>query len=79
MVVGGYSYTAGVDAAGHADEGLVFVCFQQDLERGFATIQRRLDGEALQRYVLPFGGGYYFALPGADGARPGGLGRVLMG
>ncbi|MFC4853956.1 Dyp-type peroxidase [Actinophytocola glycyrrhizae] len=43
--------------------GQVFVCFQRDLERGFATIQRRLAGEALEKYLLPFGGGYYFVLP----------------
>ncbi|MFB9694961.1 Dyp-type peroxidase [Amorphoplanes digitatis] len=73
----GYSYRAGTDAAGHPDEGLIFVCFQQDLERGFATIQRRLAGEALERYILPFGGGYWFALPGTRGARPGELGRGL--
>jgi deferrochelatase/peroxidase EfeB len=46
------------------DAGQIFVCFQRDVERGFATIQRRLAGEALERYLLPFGGGYYFVLPG---------------
>ena len=58
------------------DEGLIFICFQQDLERGFATIQRRLRGEALEKYVLPFGGGYFFVLPTAP---PGGyLGQQLL-
>jgi deferrochelatase/peroxidase EfeB len=71
-----YSYRRGHDAAGRPDEGLVFVCFQQDLERGFATIQRRLRGEALEKYVLPFGGGYFFVLPDAP---PGGyLGQQLL-
>jgi deferrochelatase/peroxidase EfeB len=46
------------------DVGQIFVCFQRDLELGFATIQRRLAGEALERYTLPFGGGYFFVLPG---------------
>ena len=54
----GYSYRR------DGDEGLVFVCYQKDLERGFVATQRRLDGEALQKYVLPFGGGYFFTLPG---------------
>jgi deferrochelatase/peroxidase EfeB len=27
------------------------------------TVQRRLAGEALERYTLTFGGGYYFVLP----------------
>ena len=71
-----YSYRRGKDAAGQPDEGLVFICFQQDLERGFATIQRRLRGEALEKYVLPFGGGYFFVMPDAP---PGGyLGQQLL-
>jgi deferrochelatase/peroxidase EfeB len=36
------------------------------VELGFATIQRRLAGEALEKYLLPFGGGYYFVLPDGD-------------
>jgi deferrochelatase/peroxidase EfeB len=59
-----YSYRRPVDAAGHEDVGLLFVCYQRDVERGFAAIQRRLEGEALQKYVLTFGGGHYFTLPG---------------
>jgi deferrochelatase/peroxidase EfeB len=71
-----YSYRRGKDSAGRPDEGLIFICFQQDLERGFATIQRRLRGEALDKYVLPFGGGYFFVLPAAP---PGGyLGEQLL-
>lgn len=49
------------------DAGQIFVCFQRDVELGFATIQRRLAGEALEKYLLPFGGGYYFVLPGKSG------------
>jgi deferrochelatase/peroxidase EfeB len=71
-----YSYRRGRDDTGHTDKGLIFICFQQDLERGFATIQRRLHGEALEKYVLPFGGGYFFVLPAAP---PGGyLGQPLL-
>jgi len=72
-----YSYRRGRDRAGQPDEGLVFVCYQQDLERGFAVVQRRLEGEALARYVLPFGGGYFFALPGVAGS-DGYLGEGLL-
>ncbi|TCO55789.1 Dyp-type peroxidase [Actinocrispum wychmicini] len=54
----GYSYRTGTDA------GLVFVCFQRDLGKGFETVQGRLTGEALDKYILSFGGGYFFALPG---------------
>jgi deferrochelatase/peroxidase EfeB len=69
----GYSYrTAG------SDQGLIFVCFQQDLARGFETIQHRLAGEALQKYILTFGGGYYYALPGATIAPGDYVGRSLI-
>jgi deferrochelatase/peroxidase EfeB len=37
----------------------------QQRQQGFATIQRRLRGEALEKYVLPVGGGYFFVLPAA--------------
>ena len=71
-----YSYRRGRDATGQPDEGLIFICFQQDLERGFVTVQRRLRGEAMEKYVLPFGGGYFFVLPAAQ---PGGyLGQQLL-
>jgi len=59
----GYSY--GKDL----DQGLIFICFQRDVQAGFATVQNRLAGEALQRYVLPFGGGYYFVPPSIDSLR----------
>jgi deferrochelatase/peroxidase EfeB len=59
----GYSY--GKDP----DQGLIFICFQRDVQAGFATVQNRLTGEALQRYVLPFGGGYYFVPPSIDSLR----------
>ncbi|MCR6489624.1 Dyp-type peroxidase [Amycolatopsis sp. OK19-0408] len=59
------SYSFGDEGTG---AGHIFICFQRDVELGFATIQKRLAGEALERYTLPFGGGYYFVLPGrADG------------
>ncbi|WP_460792148.1 Dyp-type peroxidase [Micromonospora sonneratiae] len=74
----GYSYRGPVDVTGQRDEGMLFICFQQDLERGFATVQRRLAGEALDRYLLPVGGGYYFVLPGRAGTSDDYLGRTLI-
>lgn len=40
---------------------------QQVLFHGFIHAQNRLNGEPLERYIKPFGGGYYFVLPGMKG------------
>lgn len=65
MMRRGYSYSLGVSKSGQLDMGLLFVCYQHDLEKGFLSVQQRLNGEALEEYVKPIGGGYFFALPGA--------------
>jgi deferrochelatase/peroxidase EfeB len=73
----GFSYARGYDGAGRLDQGLAFVSFQRSLERGFLAVQARLSGEPLEEYILPEGGGFFFALPGAEG--PGDyLGRALV-
>ncbi|MGE9549848.1 iron uptake transporter deferrochelatase/peroxidase subunit [Erwinia amylovora] len=64
MLRRGYSYSLGVSNAGQLDMGLLFVCYQHDLEKGFLTVQKRLNGEALEEYIKPIGGGYFFVLPG---------------
>ena len=60
----GVSYSRGFDDAGRLDQGLAFVSFQRSLESGFIAVQRRLDGEPLEEYIQPEGGGFFFALPG---------------
>lgn len=64
----GYNYTRGFDAAGQLDQGLVFVAFNQSLQRQFVTIQNRLAAEPMTDYITPEGGGYFFAPPGARGS-----------
>jgi deferrochelatase/peroxidase EfeB len=64
-----FNYSRGVTRAGQLDMGLLFICFQANLREGFIAVQERLNGEPLEEYIRPVGGGYFFALPGV--AEPG--------
>ncbi|SNY79449.1 iron uptake transporter deferrochelatase/peroxidase subunit [Enterobacter sp. CC120223-11] len=77
MMRRGYSYSLGVSNSGQLEMGLLFVCYQHDLEKGFLAVQKRLNGEALEEYIKPIGGGYFFVLPGVK-AQTGYLAQTLL-
>jgi deferrochelatase/peroxidase EfeB len=62
-----FNYSNGVNKAGQLEQGLLFICYQADLEDGFIAVQNRLNGEPLEEYLKPIGGGYFYVLPGAQG------------
>ena len=61
----GLNYSRGFDSSGQLDQGLAFVSYQRRMAQ-FLNTQQRLGGEPLEEYILPEGGGFYFALPGAE-------------
>ncbi len=63
----GLSFSRGFDDSGQLDQGLAFVSYQRRLSQ-FLNTQQRLAGEPLEEYILPEGGGFYFALPGVEDA-----------
>lgn len=77
MLRRGFNYSNGVTRARQLDQGLLFISYHRDLLKGFIEVQRRLDGEPLEEYIRPVGGGYFFVLPGARDAADY-LGRTLV-
>ena len=59
-----FNYSNGVNKNGQLDMGLLFICYQSNLEQGFIAVQTRLNGEPLEEYLKPVGGGFFFTLPG---------------
>ncbi len=78
----GFSYLNGADAGGGLDQGLLFMSFQRSLTRGFLNVQSRLEGEPMEDYIKPIGGGLFFVPPGPGSGSSGSdgwLGQSLFG
>lgn len=75
----GFSYLNGATSDGTLDQGLLFLAYQRSLNRGFLEVQSRLEGEPLEDYVKPVGGGLFFVLPGPGDGPNGWLGESLLG
>jgi deferrochelatase/peroxidase EfeB len=72
-----YNFSNGMTKAGQLEMGLLFVSFQSDLNAGFIAVQNRLNGEPLEEYIKPIGGGYFFTVPGVP-ATTSYLGQALL-
>lgn len=72
-----FNYSNGVTKSGQLEMGLLFICYQADMDQGFNAVQKRLDGEPLEEYIKPIGGGFFYVLPGVQGAQDW-LGRSLL-
>ncbi len=47
----------------------LLICYQADLEKGFHhRANATCNGEPLEEYLKPVGGGYFFTLPGCQRA-----------
>jgi dye decolorizing peroxidase len=60
-----FSYDDGMDAAGRADAGLLFVAYQADADTAFVPVQRRLaERDLFNKWITHIGSAVYAVPPG---------------
>ncbi len=74
----GFSYLNGAAPDGTIDQGLLFIAYQRAFTTGFIEVQSQLDGEPLEDYVKPVGGGFWFVVPGPGPKADAWLGHQLF-
>lgn len=73
----GFNYDDNPAAGQISNAGLIFVCFQADIERQFIPIQRRLDElDLLNEWTTPIGSSVFAAPPGCS--EGGYIGETLL-
>ncbi|MGQ7890412.1 iron uptake transporter deferrochelatase/peroxidase subunit [Paenibacillus sp. WC2504] len=64
----GYNFMENLDSVGRMNAGLLFVCFNRNLQTQFESIQKRLTNPKMPDQMLSYttttGGGYFAVLPG---------------
>lgn len=64
----GYNFMENLDSVGRLNAGLLFVCFNRNIQTQFESIQKRLTNPKLPDQMLAYtdttGGGYFAVLPG---------------
>ncbi|MET3850752.1 MULTISPECIES: iron uptake transporter deferrochelatase/peroxidase subunit [unclassified Paenibacillus] len=73
-----YSYSGGMDAkTGQLDAGLLFICFQRDLQKQFIPLQQKLaKSDRLNEYIQHVGSAVFACFPGASSG--GYIGETLL-
>ncbi|MNQ98106.1 Deferrochelatase/peroxidase EfeB precursor [compost metagenome] len=77
----GYNFMENLDSVGRINAGLLFVCFNRNLQTQFESIQKRLTNPKMPDQMLAYtdttGGGYFAVLPGVP-SKGGYLGQSLF-
>ncbi|KRE59489.1 iron uptake transporter deferrochelatase/peroxidase subunit [Paenibacillus sp. Soil750] len=77
----GYNFMENLDSVGRINAGLLFVCFNRNIQTQFESIQKRLTNPKMPDQMLAYtdttGGGYFAVLPGVT-SKGSYLGQTLL-